>query len=132
MRSFQVRWDIGYHCKNAPRGVLFAVIFFIHAHQPAGGFSCIDIQYPSAPGTIAQGVDLAGHGFEGTTPFVSLPVQPLDPSPAEIFHVDGPADYRSAPPVQRVELEQDIGLRINRLKGEILADEHIVVDAQIA
>ncbi len=50
-----------------PQGAIFAVIFYIHAYKPAGGFSCIDIQYPSASGTVAQDVDLVGHNFRGTT-----------------------------------------------------------------
>ena len=47
--------------------MIFAVIFIIHAYKPAGGFSCIGIQYPSKPGTVAKGVDLAGLHFIGTT-----------------------------------------------------------------
>ena len=51
---------------------LLCNISIIHAYKPAGGFSCIDIQYPSATGTVAQGVDLVGHNFRGTTKYFQL------------------------------------------------------------
>ncbi len=52
---------------NRPQGLVFAVIFFIQAYKPAGGFSGLDIQYPGVAGTVAQDVDPAGHNFRGTT-----------------------------------------------------------------
>ena len=60
---------------NAPRGVIFAVIFIIHAYKPAGGFSCIDILYPSEPGTVAKDVDLAGLHFIGTAEWFNTPTR---------------------------------------------------------
>jgi len=44
------------------------MILIIHAYIPAGGFSCIDIKYPSGPGNNAKDVDLVR---ATTYPFVA-------------------------------------------------------------
>jgi hypothetical protein len=70
MTSFVIRGL--FFSKVPPGGVIFAMIFNIHAYKPAGGFSCIDIQYPIEPGTVEK------------TPILpdSIPLAKLDGSTA--------------------------------------------------